>query len=100
MLESKLQARIVKKLKSMGLMVRPVQWRQRPNCPDLVITGCTTVWLEVKTPTGRLRPGQKREIDEMRTAGAEVYVVRSLEEVDAIVWRHYPCTREGPEPPV
>ena len=58
---------------------------QRTGIPDLcVIHKGRCVWLEVKRPGGYLRPNQKEEIARMESAGAEVYVVRSLDEVKAI----------------
>lgn len=91
--EAKLQQKIISFLRDYGLMVRPVEWRGRKDCPDLVILNPPTVWVEVKTPTGKLRSSQRREHDLMREAGAKVMVARSIEDCDAIVQRYYPGAR-------
>jgi hypothetical protein len=57
---------------------------QKTGIPDLcVVYKGATVWFEIKRPGpgGKLKPSQEREIPLMREAGAEVRVVRSLEEV-------------------
>jgi hypothetical protein len=41
--------------------------------------------LEVKTAKGQLKPSQEREFPKMQAAGARVHIVRSLEEVKAIL---------------
>jgi Holliday junction resolvase len=54
--------------------------------PDVVAVGKgRTIWLEVKTQTGRCTPRQLTTQAEMRRAGAEVYVVRSAHEVRQII---------------
>jgi len=43
------------------------------------------VFIEFKTPKGKLTDGQTREIARFRAAGAEVHVARSLEDVKKIL---------------
>lgn len=43
------------------------------------------VWLELKTPTGRVRPGQTEWHAEAARAGERVHVVRSVAEAIAVV---------------
>ena len=63
-------------------------WMQK-GMPDLcVIKGGRHVWLEVKTPSGRVSAAQAALHDDLRRHGAEVYVVRSIEDVmTAIKWQ-------------
>lgn len=50
--------------------------------PDLVaIQNGSHVYFEVKAPKGRLSPAQEALHAEMREAGCDIFVVRSLEEV-------------------
>ncbi|MEN6547732.1 MAG: VRR-NUC domain-containing protein [Armatimonadia bacterium] len=50
--------------------------------PDRVaIKDTQTIWLEFKSPHGRLSPAQEERFAEMRAAGAEVYVIRSVEDL-------------------
>lgn len=50
-----------------------------PGTPDLYLPGIN-IWLEVKTPKGRLSPEQKRWHARAQAEGARVAVVRSLDE--------------------
>ena len=55
---------------------------QVAGLPDLVvIRNGETIWLEVKTPTGRVTAIQEAMHRKMREHGARVYVVRSADEV-------------------
>jgi hypothetical protein len=49
--------------------------------PDLLLIfkGGLVVFVELKTPTGRLSPKQKRTIKRMKKQGAKVYVIDTLE---------------------
>jgi hypothetical protein len=47
--------------------------------------GGRSCFLEVKSPTGRLRDSQRETIDRLRSAGALVEVVRSVEEVEQLL---------------
>ncbi len=38
-------------------------------------------WLEIKTPTGQVRPAQKRMHEELRGRGQPVYIVRSIDQL-------------------
>lgn len=58
---------------------------QRKGIPDIeIIHEGIPYFLEVKTPTGHLSPYQRVEIDALRKAGAYVYVVTDLEQVEEI----------------
>ena len=60
-------------------------WMQK-GMPDLcAIKDGRHIWLEVKTPKGRLSAEQVRLHNDMREAGAEVYVVRDVKDVLQIV---------------
>jgi hypothetical protein len=57
--------------------------------PDVgvVLPGGTTLWLEFKSRRGRLSPAQCHVHDRLRALGAEVFVVRSLEDIEAVLGR-------------
>ena len=62
---------------------RPVRTGLPPGFSDLFgfrAGDCKFFALEVKTPTGRVRPEQVRFIDAMRQRGAIAAVVRSVEQ--------------------
>ena len=90
MLEKKLQSILLNILSNYGLMARAVEYRGRNDCPDIVIIGQPTLWLELKTPTGKVRAGQRREHNKMRDHGAHVYVIRTEEELHALIKTSYP----------
>ena len=53
-----------------------------PGLPDLLWVGHNgqTVWLEVKTATGRISAAQERFIYKLRDLDHKAYVVRSVQE--------------------
>ena len=60
--------------------------------PDLiVIRGGETVWLEIKTPTGKLSKIQEHRHIQMRRYGAKIATVRSPEEALEFVSEHCPA---------
>ena len=83
MAERHLQAKIVRWLRENGCFARPMnQDAYGSGLPDIfAIKDGKTLWFEVKTKKGRLRKVQRLVIMEMVKAGANVYVVRSLGEV-------------------
>lgn len=59
---------------------------QKRGVPDLyVVKAGKSYWFEVKTQTGVLSDVQKKVHTDMRAAGASVWTVRSLEEVQAVL---------------
>lgn len=58
----------------------------RTGTPDrIAVIGGKAVFFEVKKPSGRVSVDQAREHERLRTAGALVFVVRSVAEVQKIV---------------
>ena len=92
-LESAIQAQLAAYLRLTGWTVWEMQLGSAgggsvyctPGITDLyVCRPGRTVWLEVKRPgTGRVSPAQQQRHAELRAAGQEVYVVRSIEDVQA-----------------
>lgn len=58
--------------------------------PDLLICyePCRSLWLEVKTRTGQLRPAQRSMHIRLRAMGHKVVVVRSIEDVIAALMEY------------
>ena len=98
MLESKVEAYLVKRVKALGGEVRKVQWIGRRGAPDrLVMLPLTplsagkphegrTVFVEVKRPGGKVEAHQLREHERMRKMGQAVLVLDSIEAVDGWLW--------------
>ena len=50
--------------------------RNNPGFPDLVIVGRRTIFAELKSEKGKVRPDQTRWLDRLRESGQEVYLWR------------------------
>lgn len=87
-LESHLERAFVKHIIRTGGEVRKVQWIGRHGAPDRVVLypDGEITWVELKTTTGALRPGQIREHERLRNMGQHVLVIRTKEEYE----RHFP----------
>ena len=83
MKESALQQQIRKALKCLVFKMEPPP----VGVPDLLVVYAPGkhIWLEVKTPTGKVTPKQKAYHEKLRKQGERVYVVRSKEEAISIV---------------
>lgn len=58
--------------------------------PDLyVLKNGRHIWMEVKTAAGRVKPEQAILHKQLREAGAQVHVVRSLEDVQKAIEEIY-----------
>lgn len=87
MRESVIEARLVKMVRSRGGLCYKFVSPSNPGVPDrIVITpGGRTIYVELKTEIGRLANIQRWQLDEMRRRGADVRVLKGLEEVKAFV---------------
>lgn len=87
--ESQIQRQIVDYLQYTGWLVLQTYlgsnrggsvWMTK-GLPDIcAIKNGRHVWLEIKTPAGRVKPEQEILHQQLRAHGAEIYVVRSLED--------------------
>lgn len=91
--ESKIVADIVKYLKHLRTNGQKVVWfkvhgspMQQAGMPDFIIViGGRTLWVEVKSSSGKVTPLQQHTIQQIMAAGGEVVVVRSLTELQYLV---------------
>jgi len=91
--ETVLTRRIVRELEAFGALVFKIcgSQYQAAGLPDLLVhRGGMTVWMEVKTATGRLRKIQEARITQIRRYGIPVAVVRSPEEALEFLSNHCP----------
>ena len=91
--ESTLTRKIVSYLESFGCLCIKYHASQftPAGIPDLiVIRGGVTVWLEIKTATGRLSKIQVHRHLQMRRYGSLIATVRSPEEALEFVSQHCP----------
>lgn len=97
MKESVIEQYLVDRVKQKGGEVRKVKWIGRRHAPDRVVMlpdiqawGLeipSTIWVELKAPGEKPRPGQVREHERMRACGQLVVVIDSIEGVDDLLCR-------------
>jgi hypothetical protein len=88
MAESWLEGEAVKYAKRRGWYTRKVRWLCRRGAPDRIfIRDGRNVWIEFKRPDGRgvVSGNQKSERRLMIGAGAEIYLVETVLEYEAIL---------------
>lgn len=105
MRERDIEAYLVKRVKALGGEVRKVQWVGRAHAPDRVVMlpahsrariamcgpetylrqPAAVIWVELKAPGEKPRPGQLREHERMRAMGQRVEVIDSIEGVDELL---------------
>ena len=87
MKESAIEARLVKMVRERGGLCYKFVSPSNPGVPDrIVITpDGRSIYVELKTEIGRLATIQRWQLDEMRKRGADVRVLKWLEEVKAFV---------------
>lgn len=86
--EQALQAKIIKYLESKGAFVVKTISTNKTGCPDLLVCYKSIfVGIEVKAPgkLGNLTKIQEAQLEKIKEAGGNAYVVDSLESVKEIV---------------
>lgn len=85
-LELVVETHLLRQCRNFGFLCWKYVSPARDGVPDrVVITKATTCFVEVKRPGEKLRPLQEETAARMRRAGAQVYVVDSLAQVDQLV---------------
>lgn len=87
MKESTIEARLVRMVRDRGGLCYKFVSPGNPGVPDRIIItpDGRSVYIELKTEIGRLANIQKWQLEEMRKRGADVRVLRGLEEVKGFV---------------
>jgi len=84
--ETGLKNRVKSYLVNTGWIVFKISDRFTAGIPDLVcMKDGRTIWIELKTPEGRVQPIQTWTINQIKSAGVEAYICRSIEEVKGIL---------------
>lgn len=85
MLEKEIERRLGQMLEKQGCIYLKFESPNNPGVPDrIVITpGGRTIYLELKTEVGRLANIQRWQIDRMRKNGADVRVIKGLDQAKA-----------------
>jgi hypothetical protein len=84
MLESKIQARLIKKYEADGYFVVKIIKANQPGVPDLLLIDKQTLvasWVEVKAPNGTISPLQKLFARKYRALGGSARFVTENDQV-------------------
>ena len=81
MLEKTVEAALVKRVKELGGIAYKWTSPGRTGVPDriVMIPGGKIIFVELKSPTGKLTVRQEREHDTIRAVGFDVIVINSVE---------------------
>ena len=87
MKESAIEARLVREVKKRGGLCYKFTSPGNPGVPDriIILPDGRTVYAELKTEIGRLAKVQQWQIEEMRRRGADVRVLKGLDQVLAFL---------------
>ncbi len=87
MLESRIERHLVDGIKKLGGMCIKFTSPGTPGVPDRIILTATgrIVFVELKTETGRLSKIQRYIVNEMQKRGADVRVIKGIDEVKALL---------------
>ena len=85
MLEKTVEAALVKRVKELGGIAYKWTSPGRTGVPDriVMIPGGKIIFVELKSPTGKLTVRQEREHDTIRSLGFEVIVINNVEDARA-----------------
>ena len=87
MKESQIEAKLVRMVRDQGGLCFKFVSPGNPGVPDrlIVLPGGRVVFAELKTEVGRLANIQKWQLEEIRKRGADVRVLKGLEQVKEFV---------------
>ena len=87
MLEKQIERRLVEGVKRLGGLCYKFVSPGHPGVPDRIIITAVgrVIFAELKTDTGRLSKLQRYTVSEMQKRGADVRVVKGLDEVKALL---------------
>lgn len=87
MRESTIEARLVREVRKLGGLCYKFTSPGAPGVPDriIILPGGLVVFAELKTEIGRLAKIQKWQIEELRKRGANVRVLKGMDQVLAFL---------------
>lgn len=83
MRERTIEGKLVRRVREMGGLCYKFVSPNNPGVPDrlVIMPGGKVIFVELKTESGRLSAMQKWQLDEMGRRGADVRVLKGLDEV-------------------
>ena len=87
MRESTIEARLVREVRKLGGLCYKFTSPGNPGVPDriVILPDGRTIYVELKTEIGRLAKIQKWQIEEIRKRGANVRVLKGMDQVLAFL---------------
>lgn len=87
MRESTIEARLVREVRKLGGLCYKFTSPGSPGVPDriVILPGGRVVFVELKTEIGRLAKIQKWQIEELEKRGAEIRVLKGMDQVLAFL---------------
>lgn len=87
MKESTIEARLVREVRKLGGLCYKFTSPGSPGVPDriIILPGGRVVFAELKTEVGRLAKIQKWQIEELEKRGAEIRVLKGMDQVLAFL---------------
>ena len=87
MKESTIEARLVREVRKLGGLCYKFTSPGNPGVPDriIILPDGRTIYVELKTEIGRLAKIQQWQIGELRKRGADVRVLKGMEQVVAFL---------------
>lgn len=87
MKESTIEARLVREVKKLGGLCYKFTSPGNPGVPDriVILPDGRTIYVELKTEIGRLAKIQQWQIGELRKRGADVRVLKGVDQVAAFL---------------
>ncbi len=88
MREREIEAHFKRQVELTGGITRKAQWVGRWGCPDRWCGWPATKasgWVELKGDGGKLSGHQEREIERLQACGEQVWVLATIEDVDAFI---------------
>jgi hypothetical protein len=90
--ESRVEKHFVERVKATGGFVRKLKWIGRNGAPDRIVwwhkhpaVSANPIFVELKRPKGKAAPHQVEEHMKMMSSGLRVFVLDTVEKVDAFV---------------
>lgn len=87
MKESTVETRLVRGVRKLGGLCYKFTSPGNPGVPDriVILPDGRTIYVELKTEIGRLAKIQRWQLEEMRKRGADVRVLKGMEQVTAFL---------------
>lgn len=85
--ERKLEQYLVDQCKKLGFLCRKVQWLGRNGAPDRIVfmPYGKVLWIELKSPEGKVSEIQKLEFKRMDDLGHDVWICYTREQIDNLL---------------